>query len=111
MADQPTGETDLLDKLKAHIRLEEDMDPSMLPFYLTAADRYVIKKIGHSEEYLQVMVATVMYDNRSASDLLAAALESLEPIFYLEVLTNGNEATTNQSTAVGGQTAQPAVNG
>lgn len=100
-----TADNDLLSKLKQHIRLEEDMDDSLLPFYLSAADRYVTKKVGHSENYLQIMVATVMYDNRSASDDLAAALEALEPIFYLEVLTDGNDSTADQPTAVDSDSA------
>lgn len=83
------AENDLIEKIKSHIRWEDGMDDSMLSFYQDAADRYVVKKIGHSEDYLTIMVATVMYDNRSATDELAAALSSLEPIFSLEVLTNG----------------------
>lgn len=102
MTEEPTTQPEsLLDKLKQHIRLEEDMDPSMLSFYLDAADRYVQKKLGHSSEYLQIMVATAMNDNRSSSDDLATAMEALEPIFYLEVLTDDN--ATDQPTAVGSQ--------
>ena len=82
MADEKSEEEPtLLDLLKQHIRLEDDMDPSMLQFYLDAADKYVQRKVGHSVKYLQLMVATVMNDNRSAGDDLAAALEALEPIF------------------------------
>ncbi|WP_261809549.1 head-tail connector protein [Levilactobacillus humaensis] len=83
------AEKDLLADLKSHIRWEDGMDDSMLSFYQTAADKYVVKKIGHSEDYLTIMVATVMYDNRSATEELSEALNSLEPIFALEVLTDG----------------------
>lgn len=93
---KPTAsEPKLLTELKQHIRLEDDMDDSLLPFYLDAANRYVQQKTGHAAKYLQIMVATVMYDNRSAGDGLAAALEALEPIFYLEVRTNGDPSTTD----------------
>lgn len=96
-------ENPLLDKLKQHIRLEDDMDTSLLPFYLESADRYVQKKLGHSSDYLQIMVATVMNDNRSSSEDLAAALDALEPVFYLEVLTSGSDSSPNQSTKVDSQ--------
>lgn len=83
----------LLAKLKEHIRFEDGMDDSMLSFYITAATRYVTKKIGYIEEYLVIMVATVMNDNRSSSEDLAEALSALEPIFGLEVLTSESSQT------------------
>lgn len=47
MADEKSEEEPtLLDLLKQHIRLEDDMDPSMLQFYLDAADKYVQRKAG-----------------------------------------------------------------
>lgn len=92
-------EVSLLDRLKQHIELEDNMDSDILPFYMAAAERYVIKKIGYNQNYLQIMIATVMYDNRSASDDLRDGLAALEPIFSLEVLTNGSdyETTADQS--------------
>jgi len=89
------AENPLIEKLESHIRWEDGMDDSMLDFYRESADRYVVKKIGHSEDYLTIMVATVMYDNRSATEDLGAALLSLEPMFALEVLTDdGNNQQT-----------------
>ena len=82
------AEPELIEKIKSHIRWEDGMDDSMLSFYKAAADRYVVKKIGHSEDYLTIMVATVMYDNRSAGEDLTVALKALEPIFSLEVLSD-----------------------
>ncbi|EOA3459079.1 phage gp6-like head-tail connector protein [Enterococcus hirae] len=79
---------ELLTKIKSHIRLEDGMDESMLSFYLEASKRYVLKKIGYSQEYLEIMVATVMFEHRLSSEDLAKALQALEPIFGLEVLTD-----------------------
>lgn len=79
---------DVIENIKKHIRLEEGMDDSMLSFYLTAAKQYVFNKIGYEQEYLEIMVTTVMYEHRLASDDLQSALSALEPIFALEVLTN-----------------------
>lgn len=78
-------------KLKEHIRFEDGMDDSMLSFYFDAATRYVNKKIGTTQDYLVIMVATVMNDNRSSSEDLAQALSALEPIFGLEVLTSASQ--------------------
>ena len=64
------------------------MDESMLSFYLEASKRYVLKKIGYSQEYLEIMVATVMFEHRLSSEELGKALQALEPIFGLEVLTD-----------------------
>lgn len=83
----------LLAQLKQHIRFEDGMDDSMLSFYITAAERYVTKKLGVTQDYLVIMVATVMNDNRSSSEDLAEALAALEPIFGLEVLTNESSQT------------------
>lgn len=79
---------ELLTKIKEHIRLEDGMDDSMLSFYLDSAHRYVLKKIGYTQEYLEIMVATVMFEHRLSSEELGKALQALEPIFGLEVLTD-----------------------
>ena len=79
---------ELLTKIKEHIRLEDGMDDSMLSFYLGSAQRYVLKKIGYTQEYLEIMVATVMFEHRLSSEELGKALQALEPIFGLEVLTD-----------------------
>lgn len=78
----------LLDKIKEHIRLEEGMDTSMLSIYLDSAQRYVKKKLGYSQEYLEIMVTSVMFEYRLSSEDLLQALQALEPIFALEVLTH-----------------------
>ena len=82
---------DLIEKIKKHIRLEEGMDDSMLSFYMDSAKRYVQKKLGYSEEYLIIMVATIMFEHRSSSEEFKVALGSLEPIFALEELTKDAE--------------------
>jgi len=81
-------ESNLLDNLKKHIRLEEGMDVSMLSFYTDSAKRYVKKKIGYEQEYLEIMVTTIMFEHRLSSADLEEALLALEPIFALEVLTD-----------------------
>lgn len=81
-------EKDLLKKIKDHIRIEDGMDESMLTIYLDSAERYVMKKLGYSQEYLEIMVTSVMFEHRLSSEDLALALQALEPIFALEVLTN-----------------------
>lgn len=84
-------ETDLLQKIKDHIHFEEGMDDSMLSFYSESAKRYVKKKTGTEQEYLVLMVASVMNDHRTSTEDLKKALEALEPIFALEVLTNDTD--------------------
>ena len=79
---------DVIENIKKHIRLEEGMDDSMLSFSLESAKRYVLKKIGYEQEYLEIMVTTIMYEHRLSSDDLQSALSALEPIFALEVLTD-----------------------
>lgn len=79
---------DVIENIKKHIRLEEGMDDSMLSFYAESAKRYVKKKIGYEQEYLEIMVTTVMFEHRLSSDDLQSALSALEPIFALEVLTD-----------------------
>lgn len=81
-------EKDLLEKIKEHIRLEDGMDESMLGLYFDSAKRYVLKKLGYSQEYLEIMVTSVMFEHRLSSEDLSLALQALEPIFALEVLTN-----------------------
>ncbi|MGL4335241.1 MAG: head-tail connector protein [Lactococcus garvieae] len=77
----------LLEKVKKHIRLEEGMDDSMLSFYSDSAEKYVNKKIGYKQEYLEIMVTSLMYEHRLSSEDLEVSLKALEPIFALEVLT------------------------
>lgn len=82
------AENSLIDKVKEHIRLEEGMDESMLSIYLDSAKRYVEKKLGYSQEYLEIMVTSVMFEYRLSSEDLLKSLQALEPTFALEVLTH-----------------------
>lgn len=84
-------EKDLIQKIKDHIYFEEGMDDSMLSFYSESATRYVKQKTGTEQEYLVLMVASVMNDHRSSSEDLKKALDALEPIFALEVLTSDSD--------------------
>lgn len=88
MARNGADSVDLLDQVKKHIRLEDNMDDSMLSFYIPAAERYVEKKTGDHQEYLIFMVTTVMYEHRLSNEDLKEALSALEPVFALEVLTD-----------------------
>lgn len=60
----------------------------MLSFYADSAKRYVKRKIGYEQEYLEIMVATIMFEHRLSSTDLKEALLALEPIFAFEVLTD-----------------------
>lgn len=81
-------ENSLIENLKKHIRIEESMDGSMLSFYADSAKRYVKRKIGYEQEYLEIMVTTIMFEHRLSSADLKEALLALEPIFALEMLTD-----------------------
>lgn len=99
------ADENLQQKLKNHIRFEEGvMDDNTMSVYIESAKRYVRKKTGHEIDYLTIMVATIMYDNRSASEDLQKALQSLEMVFALEVLTDGEgePSPNDQPTSVQG---------
>ena len=49
------------------------MDDSMLSLYLDSAKRYVLKKLGYPQEYLEIMVTSVMFEHRLSSEDLALA--------------------------------------
>lgn len=75
----------LTEKLKNHLHLEEDMDDSMLSFYLDQAKRYVQSATGSQTEYLIIMVAGIMYEYRVAEKELEEALNAMTPFFVQEV--------------------------
>ncbi|QPQ30987.1 head-tail connector protein [Lysinibacillus sp. JNUCC 51] len=86
---------DLISKFREHIR-EEDMDDSMLSFYLEQAEKYVENATGSQTEYLIIMVAGIMYEYRVSENDLEVALNALTPFFVQEVYTDAK--TPNEST-------------
>ncbi|MFJ5771408.1 head-tail connector protein [Psychrobacillus sp. NPDC093180] len=76
---------DLTTKLKKHLHIEEDMDDSMLSFYLEQAKTYVKGATGKQTEYLIIMVAGVFYEYRVSEKELQEALDALTPFFVQEV--------------------------
>lgn len=80
----------LLDKFKEHIR-EDDMEDSMLFFYLEQGKRYVQNATGGQSEYLIIMCAGIFYEYRTAEKDLEDALNALTPFFVQEVYCNDEE--------------------
>lgn len=76
---------DLTAKLKKHLHIEEDMDDSMLSFYLEQAKTYVKSATGKQTEYLIIMVAGIFYEYRVSEKELQEALDALTPFFVQEV--------------------------
>ncbi|TMU85492.1 phage head-tail connector protein [Bacillus sp. BHET2] len=87
-------EEEYLSKLKSHIRWEEGMDDTMLPFYITQGKNYVQKAIGKEVEYLVIMCAGIFYEYRVAEKELGEALDALTPFFVQEVYSDAE--TTNE---------------
>ena len=83
-------------QLKSHLHLEEDMDDSMLSFYLDQAKTYVKNATGSQTNYLIIMVAGIMYEYRVSENELEQALNALTPFFVQEVFVDAEE--TNEST-------------
>lgn len=81
---------ELLDKFREHIR-EEDMDDSMLSFYLDQGKKYVKRATGNQSEYLVILTAGVFYEYRAAEKDLEDALNALTPFFVQEVFFDGEE--------------------
>lgn len=73
-----------LDKLKNHLHFEEGMDETMLPFYLSTAERYVHNSTGAKAEYLVLMVAGIMYEYRVSEKELEEALNAITPFIIQE---------------------------
>lgn len=87
--------SELLEKFKAHIR-EEDIEDSMLSFYLDAAKRYVQNATGSQREYLVMMVAGIMYEYRVAEAELEKALNAITPFIVQEAMMDGQTETDNE---------------
>lgn len=73
-----------LNKFKNHLHYEEGMEDTMLPFYLTQAERYVLNATGAKAEYLVLMVAGIMYEYRVAEKELEEALNAITPFIVQE---------------------------
>jgi hypothetical protein len=84
---------ELIEKFRKHIR-EEDMDDSMLSFYLEQGKNYVQKATGKQTEYLVLMCAGIFYEYRVAEKELSDALDAMTPFFVQEVYSDAEE--TNQ---------------
>lgn len=79
---------ELKTNLKKHIHWEEGMDDSMLSFYVTAAQTYVMNATGKQTDYLVIMVAGIMYEYRVAEKELGEALDAMTPFFVQEVYSD-----------------------
>ena len=79
---------ELVTNLKKHIHWEEGMDDSMLSFYVTAAQTYVLNATGKQTDYLVIMVAGIMYEYRVAEKELGEALDAMTPFFVQEVYSD-----------------------
>jgi hypothetical protein len=84
----------LIPKLKSHIHCEEDMDDSMLSFYIEQARKYVENATGKQTDYLVIMVASIYYEYRVSEKELGDALDAMTPFFVQEVYSDAEE--TNQ---------------
>lgn len=79
---------ELIIKLKSHLHLEEDMDVSMLSFYVDQAKSYVKNATGKQTEYLIIMTAGIFYEYRVAEKELSEALDAMTPFFVQEVYSD-----------------------
>lgn len=79
---------ELVINLKKHIHWEEGMDDSMLSFYVTAAENYVLNATGKQTDYLVIMVSGIMYEYRVAEKELGEALDAMTPFFVQEVYSD-----------------------
>lgn len=86
---------ELITKLKNHLHLEEDMDDSMLSFYVDQAKTYVQNATGKQTEYLVIMIAGIFYEYRVSEKELGDALDAMTPFFVQEVYSDA-ETTDEQ---------------
>lgn len=84
-------DAEYLEKLKNHIRWDEGMDDSMLPFYIIQGKSYVQKAIGKEVEYLVIMCAGIFYEYRISEKELGEALNAMTPFFVQEVYSDAEE--------------------
>ncbi|WHY75709.1 head-tail connector protein [Neobacillus sp. WH10] len=82
---------ELIEKLKKHIRWDEGMDDSMLPFYLEQGKNYVKKATGKEVEYLVIMCAGIFYEYRISEKELGEALDAMTPFFVQEVFSDAED--------------------
>jgi hypothetical protein len=89
-------DAEYLEKLKKHIRWDEGMDDSMLPFYIQQGKSYVKKATGKEVEYLVIMCAGIFYEYRVAEKELQEALDAMTVFFVQEVYSDAE--TTDEQT-------------
>lgn len=87
----------LLEKLRNHLHIEDDMDSSMLSLYLKQAQNYVQNATGKQTEWLVIMTAGIFYEYRVAEKELGEALDALTPFFVQEVYADA-ETPDEQTT-------------
>ncbi|OMC81855.1 hypothetical protein BK128_21555 [Viridibacillus sp. FSL H7-0596] len=76
---------ELIEKLKKHLHIEDDMDSSMLSLYIEQAKTYVQNATGKQTEWLVIMTAGIFFEYRVAEKELGEALDALTPFFVQEV--------------------------
>ncbi|EAC7998119.1 phage gp6-like head-tail connector protein [Listeria monocytogenes] len=74
-----------IEKFKSHIHFEDNMDDSLLEFYLEQATNYVKNGTDGENEQLILLVASVFYQFRVSEKDLESALNALTPFFVSEV--------------------------
>lgn len=84
-------DTEYLENLKNHIRWDEGVDDSMLPFYIAQGKSYVQKATGKEVEYLVIMCAGIFYEYRISEKELGEALNAMTPFFVQEVFSDAEE--------------------
>ncbi|MGE7838013.1 head-tail connector protein [Viridibacillus arvi] len=87
---------ELIEKLKKHLHIEDDMDSSMLSLYIEQAKTYVQNATGKQTEWLVIMTAGIFFEYRVAEKELGEALDALTPFFVQEVYADSE--TPNEST-------------
>ncbi|RIJ65526.1 phage gp6-like head-tail connector protein [Rummeliibacillus sp. POC4] len=88
----------LLEKLRNHLHIEDDMDSSMLSLYLQQAQYYVQNATGKQTEWLVIMTAGIFYEYRVAEKELGEALDALTPFFVQEVYADAETPDEQTST-------------
>lgn len=88
----------LLEKLRNHLHIEDDMDSSMLSLYLKQAQNYVQNATGKQTEWLVIMTAGIFYEYRVAEKELGEALDALTPFFVQEVYADAETPDEQTST-------------
>lgn len=88
----------LLEKLRNHLHIEDDMDSTMLSLYLEQGKKYVQTATGQQTEWLVIMTAGIFYEYRVAEKELGEALDALTPFFVQEVYADAETPDEPTST-------------